>query len=331
MPLEGGLTSRFDSRHGGKSCLRNGFIRLHTRTFVRDIERESSIRVSEERVNKAEIVEALQDRLGGRQSASDALDAVIDTITRAVVRGEKVTISGFGSFEKAVRNARTGRNPRTGEKVRIKKTSVPRFRAGTSFKTYVADPKALPKPVAGARAATTRGAAAAAAAAKAAGPGKKSAAKATATKATATKTAATKTTTRKVAAKAPARTAAVKATPAKTAVKAPARKVVTKATPVKSAATRTAAKTTATKTAAKAPARKLAARTTATKAPAKTVAKAPAKTTAAKTVAKKAPAKSVAKTTVRKTAAKTTASRATTVKAPSPIPARRLSPRRIAR
>ena len=98
-------------------------------------------------MNKAEIVEALQDRLGGKQSAADALDAVIDTITRAVVKGEKVTISGFGSFEKAVRNARTGRNPRTGEKVRIKKTSVPRFRAGTSFKTYVADPKSLPKPI----------------------------------------------------------------------------------------------------------------------------------------------------------------------------------------
>ena len=109
-------------------------------------------------MNKADIVEILQERLGGRQAAADALDAVIDTITRAVVRGEKVTISGFGSFEKAVRNARTGRNPRTGEKVRIKKTSVPRFRAGTSFKAYVAEPRTLPKPVAGStRAATTRG------------------------------------------------------------------------------------------------------------------------------------------------------------------------------
>ena len=98
-------------------------------------------------MNKAELVAALESRLGSRKAAADALDAVIDTIQRAVVRGEKVAISGFGSFEKAVRNARTGRNPRTGEKVRIKKTSVPRFKAGTSFKAYVADPKSMPKAV----------------------------------------------------------------------------------------------------------------------------------------------------------------------------------------
>ena len=92
-------------------------------------------------MNKAELVAALETRLGSRKAAADALEAVIDTIQRAVVRGEKVAISGFGSFEKAVRNARTGRNPRTGEKVKIKKTSVPRFRPGTAFKGYVADPK----------------------------------------------------------------------------------------------------------------------------------------------------------------------------------------------
>lgn len=95
--------------------------------------------------NKAELIEALEGRLGSRKAAAEALEAVLDTITRQVAKGEKVGITGFGTFEKANRAARTGRNPRTGEKVRIKKTSVPRFKAGTSFKAVVADPRKLPK------------------------------------------------------------------------------------------------------------------------------------------------------------------------------------------
>jgi DNA-binding protein HU-beta len=89
-------------------------------------------------VNKAELTEALAGRLGDRKSATAALDAVLAEIQNAVTKGDKVAITGFGVFEKRVRAARTARNPRTGESVKVKKTSVPAFRAGASFKDMVA-------------------------------------------------------------------------------------------------------------------------------------------------------------------------------------------------
>jgi len=85
-------------------------------------------------VNKAELIEALAARLGDRKTATAALDAVISEVENAVAKGDKVAITGFGSFEKRVRNARTARNPRTGEAVKVKKTSVPAFRPGTAFR-----------------------------------------------------------------------------------------------------------------------------------------------------------------------------------------------------
>jgi DNA-binding protein HU-beta len=95
-------------------------------------------------VNKAELIEALSGRLGDRKSATAALDAVLTEIQNAVTKGDKVSITGFGVFEKRVRAARTARNPRTGESVKVKKTSVPAFRPGASFKELVAAGK-LPK------------------------------------------------------------------------------------------------------------------------------------------------------------------------------------------
>jgi DNA-binding protein HU-beta len=95
-------------------------------------------------VNKAELIEALSGRLGDRKSATAALDAVLTEIQNAVTKGDKVSITGFGVFEKRVRAARTARNPRTGESVKVKKTSVPAFRPGASFKDLVAAGK-LPK------------------------------------------------------------------------------------------------------------------------------------------------------------------------------------------
>jgi DNA-binding protein HU-beta len=89
-------------------------------------------------VNKAELIEALTGRLGDRRSATAALDAVLSEIQNAVTKGDKVSITGFGVFEKRVRAARTARNPRTGESVKVKKTSVPAFRPGASFKELVA-------------------------------------------------------------------------------------------------------------------------------------------------------------------------------------------------
>src|SRR5204862_4300609 len=92
-------------------------------------------------VNKAELIDALAARLGDKKSASSALDAVLTEIQTAVTKGDKVAITGFGVFEKRVRAARTARNPRTGEAVKVKKTSVPAFRAGASFKEQVASGK----------------------------------------------------------------------------------------------------------------------------------------------------------------------------------------------
>src|SRR3954470_19836781 len=95
--------------------------------------------------NKAQLIEALTERLGDKKTAGAAVDGLVDVIVRTVNKGEKVNITGFGVFEKRARAARTARNPRTGETVKVKKTNVPAFRAGTSFKDVVSGAKKLPK------------------------------------------------------------------------------------------------------------------------------------------------------------------------------------------
>ncbi|NSC24114.1 HU family DNA-binding protein [Streptomyces albus subsp. chlorinus] len=204
-------------------------------------------------MNKAQLVEAIQDDLGGRQDAAKAVDVVLDAIVRAVVAGERVSVTGFGSFEKVDRPARYARNPQTGERVRVKKTSVPRFRAGAGFKDLVSGAKKLPKNDVAVKKAPkgslSGGTATKKATAKKAGAKKTAAKKTTAKKAPAAK----KTTTAK---KAPAKTTAKKAPAAKktTAKKAPAAKTTTaKKAPAKKS------------TAKKAPARKTAARKTTAK------------------------------------------------------------------
>ena len=77
-------------------------------------------------MNKADLVEALEERLGGKKAAADALEAIFDVIIREVARGGRVGITGFGTFERVDRAARTGRNPRTGDSVRIESTALPR-------------------------------------------------------------------------------------------------------------------------------------------------------------------------------------------------------------
>ena len=97
-------------------------------------------------MNKSELIDALSARYeGNRKQAAHALESVLDTITREVAKGEKVAITGFGSFEKAVRNARWVRNPQTGERIKSKKKSVPKFSAGKELKDVVAGAKKLPK------------------------------------------------------------------------------------------------------------------------------------------------------------------------------------------
>jgi DNA-binding protein HU-beta len=138
-------------------------------------------------VNKAELVNALADRLGGgRKQAAEALDAVIDTIYRAVSKGEKVTVTGFGSFEKVQRAARTGRNPATGETIKVKKSVAPKFRPGQEFKNVVSGSKKLGRLPRSASSSSTSRAPAKAVAAKP--PAKPAATKATARKAAPRKT-----------------------------------------------------------------------------------------------------------------------------------------------
>lgn len=74
--------------------------------------------------------------------AATVLETLTDTIKKSVAAGEKVALVGFGTFEKRVRNARTARNPRTGETIKVAKTNVPAFKPGAAFKETVAGKKA---------------------------------------------------------------------------------------------------------------------------------------------------------------------------------------------
>lgn len=214
-------------------------------------------------MNKAQLVEAIADKVGGRQQAADAVDAVLDAIVRAVVGGDRVSVTGFGSFEKVDRPARYARNPQTGERVRVKKTSVPRFRAGQGFKDLVSGSKKLPRGgevavkkapkgslTGGASATVKKAAAKKTTAAKKATAKTATAAKKTVAKKTtvaAKKTTAKKTTAKKTTATAK-KTAAKKTTAKKaTAKKAPAKKATAKKAPAKKSTARkiTAKKTTA--------------------------------------------------------------------------------------
>lgn len=96
-------------------------------------------------MNKAELIDVLTEKLGSdRRQATAAVENVVDTIVRAVHKGESVTITGFGVFEQRRRAARVARNPRTGETVKVKPTSVPAFRPGAQFKAVVAGAQKLP-------------------------------------------------------------------------------------------------------------------------------------------------------------------------------------------
>jgi len=88
-------------------------------------------------MNKRELIDAISGRLGDRKTATEAVNALLETIQSAVAAGDKVAITGFGVFEKSERPARTARNPATGATIQVPKSSVPRFRAGADFKALV--------------------------------------------------------------------------------------------------------------------------------------------------------------------------------------------------
>jgi DNA-binding protein HU-beta len=88
-------------------------------------------------MNKRDLIDAISGRLGDKKTATEALNAVLDTIQSAVASGDKVAITGFGVFEKSERPARTARNPATGAPIQVAASSVPKFRAGADFKNLV--------------------------------------------------------------------------------------------------------------------------------------------------------------------------------------------------
>ena len=89
-------------------------------------------------MKKVELVEAVADRAGlTKADATRALDATLEAITEALVKGDKVPLVGFGTFSVSRRAAREGRNPRTGETVQIAARNAVSFKAGSALKDAV--------------------------------------------------------------------------------------------------------------------------------------------------------------------------------------------------
>ena len=173
-------------------------------------------------MNKAELIDELTTKLQtDRRQATAAVENVVDTIVRAVHKGDSVTITGFGVFEQRKRAARVARNPRTGETVKVKPTSVPAFRPGAQFKAVVSGAQRLPSEGPAVKRGVVAGAAKKAVA-------RKAVKKAVVRKAV--KQAVAKKVVKKAAVKKAVRTAAVKKAVAK---RAPAKKAPAKKAPAK--------------------------------------------------------------------------------------------------
>jgi len=100
-------------------------------------------------MNKSELIEALAARIKLSKAASGkAVDALVEIITAAVAKGDDVALKGFGTFKPAKRPARTGRNPKTGEALKIPATTVPKFKPGAKLKAAVSGKKPIAKPAA---------------------------------------------------------------------------------------------------------------------------------------------------------------------------------------
>jgi DNA-binding protein HU-beta len=98
-------------------------------------------------VNKSDLIAKMTERLSGdRTTAVAAVNGVLEEIEGSVARGERVSLSGFGTFDRRERAPRLGRNPRTGEAIRVGASVVPVFRAGTGFKTLLTRADGVPMP-----------------------------------------------------------------------------------------------------------------------------------------------------------------------------------------
>jgi len=89
-------------------------------------------------VNKGDLINEVAKLVGTKKEAQAAVECVFDSIAKALKKKGQVAIAGFGTFKVAKRKARTGRNPQTGEEIKIAAKSVPKFTAGKALKDAVA-------------------------------------------------------------------------------------------------------------------------------------------------------------------------------------------------
>ena len=88
-------------------------------------------------MNKADLVVEVAKLVGSKRKAEDAVSCVFDTITKALKKGQAMTLVGFGTFSVGKRKARVGRNPQTGKEIKIPAKKVPKFSAGKALKSAV--------------------------------------------------------------------------------------------------------------------------------------------------------------------------------------------------
>ena len=88
-------------------------------------------------MNKGDLVNEVAAVVGTKKDAQAAVDCVFSSITKALKKGDAVTLVGFGTFKVTKRKARKGRNPQTGEEIKIKASKAPKFTAGKSLKEAV--------------------------------------------------------------------------------------------------------------------------------------------------------------------------------------------------
>ncbi|MGH3239325.1 MAG: HU family DNA-binding protein [Spirillospora sp.] len=90
-------------------------------------------------MNRSELVRAVAERAGSDEAAARRhVDAVVETVMERVSAGERVIVTGFGTFDRLSRSARSARNPRTGRPIEVPAAQVPRFRSGQTFRNRVA-------------------------------------------------------------------------------------------------------------------------------------------------------------------------------------------------
>jgi DNA-binding protein HU-beta len=93
-------------------------------------------------MNKTELIDAVAaETCGSKADAQMSVEAVLDSITTSLKKGDRVALTGFGTFEVRDRAARTGRNPQTGEAIKVKASKVPAFKAGQGLKNAVSGKK----------------------------------------------------------------------------------------------------------------------------------------------------------------------------------------------